>query len=53
MELKFGIKDLLAQNYKTQQTYEYEKDGTTKKATLTNQSYNLGRTFSLALNWKF
>ena len=53
MELKFGIKDLLAQNYKTQQTYEYEKDGTAKKATLTNQSYNLGRTFSLALNWKF
>ncbi|HOL29204.1 MAG TPA: TonB-dependent receptor, partial [Paludibacteraceae bacterium] len=53
MELKFGIKDLLAQNYKTQQTYEYEKDGTAKKATLTNQSYNLGRTFSLALNCKF
>jgi outer membrane receptor protein involved in Fe transport len=53
MELKFGIKDLLAQNYKTQQTYEYEKDGALKKSTLTNQSYNLGRTFSLALNWKF
>jgi len=53
MELRFGIKDLLAQNYQTRQTYEYEKDGDVKEATLINQSYNLGRTFSLALNWKF
>ena len=53
LELKFGIKDLLAQDYVTQQTYEYVKDGVTKSATLTNNVYNLGRTVSLGGSWKF
>jgi TonB-dependent receptor len=53
LELKFGIKDLLAQNYVTQQTYEYVKDGVAKSATLTNKVYNLGRTVSLGGSWKF
>lgn len=53
LELKFGIKDLLAQNFVTQQTYEYVKDGVAKSATLTNKVYNLGRTVSLGGSWKF
>lgn len=52
-ELKFGIKDLLAQNFRTQQTYEYLKDGVSKSATLTNKMYNPGRTWSLGVNYKF
>jgi len=47
LELKFGIKDLLAQNYITQQTFEYVKDGVSKSVTLNNKVYNLGRTFSI------
>lgn len=46
-ELKFGVKDLLARNFVTQQTYDYVKDGVSKSATLTNKVYNLGRTWSL------
>jgi outer membrane receptor for ferrienterochelin and colicin len=53
VELKFGIKDILSQNYRTVQTYEYAKDGLDKSSTLTNQSYNSGRIWSLAVNWKF
>jgi hypothetical protein len=53
LELKFGIKDLLAQNFLTQQTYDYVKDGVSKSATLANKSYNLGRTWSLGVNYKF
>jgi outer membrane receptor protein involved in Fe transport len=53
LELKFGIKDLLAQDYITQQTYEYVKDGETKSATLNNKVYNLGRTWSIGASWKF
>ena len=53
LELKLGIKDLLAQNYITQQTYEYLKDGETKSATLNNKVYNLGRTWSLGVSYKF
>ena len=53
LELKLGVKDLLAQNYITQQTYEYLKDGETKSATLNNKVYNLGRTWSLGLSYKF
>lgn len=53
LELKFGIKDLLAQDYITQQTYEYEKDGETHSATLNNRVYNLGRTWSIGASWKF
>jgi len=47
LELKFGIKDLLAQNYITQQTFDYLKDGVSKSVTLNNKVYNLGRTFSI------
>lgn len=53
LELKFGIKDLLAQNFVTQQTYEYVKDGVAKSATLTNKVYNFGRTVLLGGSWKF
>lgn len=49
-ELKFGVKDLLAQPVKTQQTYEYEKNGVSKSITLDHRSYNPGRTFSLGLS---
>ena len=45
--LKFGIKDILAQNFVTQQTYDYVKDGVSKSAILTNKVYNLGRTWSV------
>lgn len=53
VEVKFGIKDILAQKYKTVQTYEYENNGTAKTTTLINQSYNPGRIWSLGVNWKF
>jgi hypothetical protein len=53
LELKFGIKDLLAQNFQTQQTYDYVKDGVSKSTTLTNKLYNLGRTWSVGVNYKF
>ncbi len=53
LELKFGVKDLLAQDYKTQQTYEYVKNGENKSITLNNKTYNLGRTISLGASWKF
>ena len=46
-ELKVGIKDVLAQNFITQQTYDYVKDGVSKSVTLNNKVYNLGRTFSV------
>jgi len=47
LELKFGIKDLLAQNFVTQQTFDYVKDGVSKSVTLNNKVYNLGRTISV------
>lgn len=53
LELKLGVKDLLAQNFVTQQTYDYVKDGVAKSATLINKSYNLGRTVSIGASWKF
>ena len=53
MELKLGIKDLLAQNFVTQQTYEYQKDGASKSVTLNNKTYNLGRTWTVGASWKF
>lgn len=53
LELKFGVKDLLAQDYITQQTYDYVKNGVQKSSTLTNKVYNLGRTFSVGASWKF
>jgi len=46
-ELKVGIKDLLAQNFVTQQTYDYVKDGVSKSVTLNNKVYNLGRIISI------
>lgn len=52
IELKFGLKDLLAQDYRTQQTYEYMKDGEQKSMVLENRVYNLGRTWSFGVNWK-
>lgn len=52
LEFKIGIKDLLSQDYKTQQTFEYVKGGESKSATLTNKVYNQGRTFSVGINWK-
>lgn len=52
LKMKFGVKDLLAQDYKTQQTYEYLKDGVTKHSTLTNKVYNQGRTLQVGLSWK-
>ena len=51
-ELKFGIKDLLAQDYVTQQTYEYVSNGISKTATLNNKVYNLGRTWSIGATLK-
>jgi hypothetical protein len=51
IELKFGIKDLLAQDHTTQQTYEYQQDGIDKTTTLINKRYNSGRTWSLGINW--
>ena len=51
-ELKIGVKDILAQDFVTQQTYDYIKDGVAKTATLTNKVYNLGRTISVGANLK-
>jgi len=53
LELKLGIKDLLAHNFVTQQTYEYVKDGVSKSVTLNNKTYNLGRTWTVGASWKF
>lgn len=53
VELKFGIKDLLAQNFRSQQTYEYTKNGKKKSSVLNNQIYNLGTIFLLGINLKF
>jgi len=53
LELKLGIKDLIAQDYVTQQTYDYVKDGTSKSATLSNKVYNPGRTVTVGASWKF
>lgn len=50
LELKLGLKDILAQDHRTQQTYDNGKGGS---VTLTNKLYNTGRTFSLGANWKF
>jgi len=51
-ELKCGIKDLLAQNFVTQQTFDYVKDGVSKSVILTNKVYNLGRTVSIGATLK-
>jgi hypothetical protein len=50
MELKAGLKDLLAQDHRTQQTYE---NGNNAPVILTNKLYNTGRTLSLGATWKF
>jgi hypothetical protein len=48
-EIKFGIKDILAQDFVTQQTFNYNTNGINKTATVTNRQFNLGRTWSLGL----
>jgi len=53
LELKFGLKDLLAQDFVTQQTYDYVKDGVSKSKKFNNKVYNLGRTWSVGASWKF
>lgn len=50
LELKFGLKDILAQEHRTQQTYDDGKGGS---VTLVNKLYNTGRTVSLGATWKF
>jgi hypothetical protein len=50
LELKFGIKDIAAQDHRTRQTYE-NTDG--HSVTLVNKLYNTGRTVSLGASWKF
>lgn len=51
-ELKLGVKDLLSQNFVTQQTYDYIKDGVSKSATLTNKVYKPGRIWSIGASLK-
>lgn len=53
LELKFGIRDLLAQDYKTVQNFKFEKNGVLQHVILTNKLYNTGRTWSLGVNYKF
>lgn len=50
LELKLGLKDILAQEHRTQQTYD---DGNSGTVTLVNKLYNTGRTVSLGATWKF
>lgn len=52
LELKLGIKDILAQKHHTQQTFVVEKNNEIQEVTLTNKLFNTGRTFSLGINWK-
>lgn len=52
LEIKIGIKDLLAQDHRTQQTFETERNGVLEKATLVNKLYNTGRTYSLGIALK-
>ena len=52
LELKFGIKDLLAQDFRTQQTFE-NINGSGESVDLVNRLYNSGRTYSLSAVWKF
>ena len=52
-ELKFGVKDILAQDVLTQQTFEYTNlAGVEKTSTVTNRRFNLGRTWSLGVIFK-
>ena len=51
IELKFGIKDILAQDHITQQNFDYLKNGMSNTITLVNKLYNTGRTFSIGINW--
>ena len=53
LELKLGIKDILAMNFVTQQTFEYVKEGVSKSVDLNNKSYNLGRSITLGGTWRF
>ena len=52
-ELKFGVRDILAQDVLTQQTFEYTNSaGEAKSSTVTNRRFNLGRTWSLGVIFK-
>ncbi len=53
IELKLGLKDLLAMNFVTQQNYEYVKNGISKSVDVNNRTYNLGRTITLGAVWRF
>lgn len=53
LELKLGLKDLLAMNFVTQQTFDYLKNGVSKSVDLNNKTYNLGRTITVGASWKF
>lgn len=53
LELKLGLKDLLAMNFVTQQNFEYVKGGVSKSVDLNNRTYNLGRTITLGAVWRF
>jgi len=50
LELKLGLKDILAQEHRTQQTYD---DGNGGTVTLVNKLYTTGRTVSVGATWKF
>ncbi len=52
IELKFGIKDMLAQRHLTQQDYTFVKNGEIETVTLENKRYYTGRTFSAGISWK-
>lgn len=52
LELKFGIKDLLAQDVVTQQTF-VNASKPEETIDLVNRRYNNGRTYSLSAVWKF
>ncbi|MDO9634693.1 MAG: outer membrane beta-barrel protein [Paludibacter sp.] len=51
IELKLGIKDILAQDHITQQNFDYLKNEISNTITLVNKLYNTGRTFSVGINW--
>jgi hypothetical protein len=50
LELKAGIKDLLAQELRTQQSFDTPNG---QAVTLVNKLYTTGRTWSLGASWKF
>jgi hypothetical protein len=51
IELKLGVKDLLAQDHLTQQVYKFKQNTTLQSITLINKRYDTGRTWSLGIKW--